>query len=93
MTQAIGPSLCATEIHRGRKHRVLRLLDPAAGPLIVKRGRDDGALGPARSALHNEQRILTLLQGLPGCPRLVRYDPATPELAVAESTPLPDAFT
>ena len=76
--------MSATEIHRGRHQRVLRLLDPAAGPLIVKQGRDDGDLGSARAALHNEQRILDRLQGLPGCPRLVRYDPATPELAMAD---------
>ncbi len=63
---------------------MLRLLDPAAGPLIVKQGRDDGDLGAARSALHNEQRILDRLQGLPGCPRLVRYAPTLPELAVAD---------
>ena len=72
------------EIHRGRAHRVLRVLDPAAGPLIVKRGLDDGDRGAVRSALHNEQRILERLQGLDGCPRLIRYDPAVPELAVAD---------
>jgi len=73
-----------TEIHRGRAHRVIRVRDPAAGPLIVKRGLDDGDLGSFRSALQNEQRILERLQGLDGCPRLIRYDPAVPELAVAD---------
>ncbi len=80
----VEPDPGATAIHRGCGHRVIRVLDPVAGPLIVKRGLDDGDLGAIRSALHNEQRILARLQGLEGCPRLVRYDPAVPELAVAD---------
>jgi len=63
---------------------VLRVRDPAAGPLLVKQGCADGDLDAARSALHNERQILERLRGLAGCPHLVRYDPAKPELAVTD---------
>ena len=79
-----NPDANATEVYQGRDQRVLRVRDPAAGPLLVKQGRADGDLDAARSALHNEQQILERLRGLAGCPHLVRYDPAKPELAVTD---------
>jgi hypothetical protein len=48
-----NPDANETEIHRGRDQRVLRVSDPAAGPLLVKQGCPDGDLDAARSALHN----------------------------------------
>ncbi|WP_295413585.1 AAA family ATPase [uncultured Thiodictyon sp.] len=72
------------EIHRGQNHRVFRVVDPVAGPLIVKRASNDGDALAARCALDNEQRILKRLQGLADCPRLVHYDPAIPELATLD---------
>ncbi|WP_295448978.1 serine/threonine-protein kinase [uncultured Thiodictyon sp.] len=71
-----------TEIHRGRYHRVLRVLDPLAGALIVKRVLDDRDGAAARTALNNERRILERLQGLADCPRLVRGDSAQRDLVV-----------
>ncbi len=56
------------EIHRGQNHRVFRVVDPVAGPLIVKRASNDGDALAARCALDNEQRILKRLQGLADCP-------------------------
>ncbi|WP_295449026.1 AAA family ATPase [uncultured Thiodictyon sp.] len=82
-----------TEIHRGQHHRVFRVVDPVAGPLIIKRGTDNDNALTAQSALHNEQRILKQLRGLADCPRLVHYDPTVPELAMVDfgGVPLSDA--
>ncbi|WP_295441600.1 diguanylate cyclase [uncultured Thiodictyon sp.] len=56
--------------------------DPVNGcPLVVKQALDDGA---SLSALRNEQRILERLQGVTGCPRLVRFDPVARELAIED---------
>jgi predicted ATPase/signal transduction histidine kinase len=64
--------------------QIIRLIDPAEGPLLVKRMTDQGNLGAARAALDNERRILQRLQGLPGCPRLLGCDLTIPELTVAD---------
>jgi len=58
--------------------------DAADGPLIIKRGIDDCQAEVSRSTLYHEQRILKRLEGVADCPRLVRFDPARRELAVAD---------
>jgi len=83
LPQAIEHPL-ETQLHRRPNRRVVRVLDPVAGPLIVKQYPDDGDPGAARAALANERRILERLQGLPGCPHLVRCDPDGGQLAVAD---------
>ncbi len=84
MISATDPRGTETEIHRGLNHRVIRVIDPTDGPLIIKQVTDHGDADIAQSALHNEQRILERLQGVAGCPRLVRFSPAQRELAVAD---------
>ena len=73
-----------TEIQRGYNRRVVRVLDPEAGPLVITRWMDAGAAGAVHAALDNERRILERLQGVVGCPCLVRCDPVRRELAIAD---------
>ena len=56
------------------------------GLLQVKRGPADPG---ARRLLYHEHRLLQRLQGLDGCPRVVRFDPETPELVTAALDGLP----
>ncbi len=63
---------------------MIRRRDPVAGPLIIKRDLDDGPADVSRSRLHNEQRILERLQGVAGCPRLLRFDPVHRELMLED---------
>jgi diguanylate cyclase (GGDEF)-like protein len=63
---------------------VVRVADPAHGPLIVKRGTEDGNADAFGTALRNEWRILQRLRGVDGCARPVRLEPARRELAVED---------
>lgn len=65
------------------------MIDPEAGPLVITRWLDDGAAGAVRAALDNERRILERLQGVAGCPRLVRCDMDRLELVVADCGGVP----
>ena len=63
--------------------------DPARGRLLIKRPRTDGSEGLSTHALLNEQRILERLRQVPGCPRLVWFDPGRLELAVEHFSGIP----
>ena len=52
--------------------------------LIIKRDIDKSHADVSRSALYNEQRILRRLEGVAGCPRLVRFEAVRRELVVAD---------
>ena len=52
--------------------------------LIIKRDIDKSHADVSRSALYNEQRILRRLEGVAGCPRLVRFEAVRSELVVAD---------
>ncbi|MBF0528100.1 MAG: AAA family ATPase, partial [Deltaproteobacteria bacterium] len=82
MTQLTGRT--ETEIHRGRNRRVARVVDPADGPLIIKRSTDDGSSGVFLTVLYNEKRILERLQGASGCPSILRYDANRRELVIKD---------
>ena len=84
MAPEINQQSCGTGIPRSRNCQVLRVVDPVEGSLIIKRSLDDLQAGVSRTALQNEQRILKRLAGAAGCPRLVRFDLARGELAVAD---------
>jgi hypothetical protein len=43
-----------TEIQRGHNRRVVHVIDPEAGPLVITRWMDDGAAGAVQAALDNE---------------------------------------
>jgi len=71
-----------TVLRVGQAFREYRTTDPVDGSaLVVKQALDDGA---SLAALRNEQRILERLQGVAGCPRLVRFDPAARELTIED---------
>ncbi len=73
-----------TELHRGHTLLLVHRPDPTGGSLVLKRAVPGADAAAARAALGNEHRILERLAGIAGCPRLVHYDPARPELAVAD---------
>lgn len=72
-------------LYRNSAYQILRLHDPVAGTVIVKRCNTSlGVNDSAWQALQNEQRILARLQGVTGCPQLIRLDLASMELVLAD---------
>ncbi len=81
MTLSTDSQFTRTELHRGMSHQVFRIVTQQDGAVIVKQAIDDGA---SISRLRHEQEILARLQGVTGCPSLVRYDPANRKLVMAD---------
>ena len=76
MTEISPFPTVACEIYRGQNHRILRTADAQYGPLIIKSCLTDSTGGVFQASLLHEQRILTRLAGLAGCPKTVHLDPA-----------------
>ncbi|MBK5966903.1 hypothetical protein CCR95_23240 [Thiocystis minor] len=62
----------------------VRRFDPTDAPLLIKRSTREADADAGTAALENEWHILERLQGIAGCPRLIRFDPERSELILSD---------